>query len=292
MRLRTLRRRGQTATFFISTGRCGTQWLAQTLGDVYSDLAVVRHDPIGARYRPRRYFRQWSEAGRALSNPEAAGEVGFITETIRHKPYIDTGWASYAMLPWFIERFPGQVRLVHLVRHPVPTAVSYVAMDIYAPALRSDEWTEFAFLDPTDPGVVQTEYQARWPEMTAFERCLFWWTEANLYAEEILPRYPEVPSHKIRSEDMFGDQPDHLQALVDFLGLPWRPRVAEATERRVDRWRFTADEAIDPQLILEHPETVRLMGKYGYDMDGFATPGTTLWDSRKAVIQKPWRTDS
>ena len=49
--------RTHTATFVISAGRCGTQWLADTLGRHYADLAEVRHEPIDHKYCPRLMLR-------------------------------------------------------------------------------------------------------------------------------------------------------------------------------------------------------------------------------------------
>ena len=36
------------ATFFLSTGRCGTQWLAASLAEHYGDMATVDHEPMSA----------------------------------------------------------------------------------------------------------------------------------------------------------------------------------------------------------------------------------------------------
>jgi hypothetical protein len=277
-------------TFFLSTGRCGTQWLAQTLRGSFSDVAEVRHDPIGARYHPRDYFRQWDRAHQAFELPDAAAELSFIRKTLRSKTYIDTGWAHYAALPYFIGEFPGRVRLVHLVRHPVPTAASYVSLDMYAPDKRRDEWSDFAFVDATSPGIQLTEYQGGWSSMTPFEKNLFWWTEMNLYAEELASMHPQVPFLRVRSEDMFQADGTSLRALVRFLCLPWRTEMAAAREQRIDRWRFEIDGPIDPALVLHYPRTLDMMRRYGYD--------PAEWDA--AVVNnrgdlagvKPWRPSS
>jgi hypothetical protein len=253
-------------TFFISTGRCGTQWLARTLETHYADLAVVRHDPIGARYRPASMFRQWDRAAEVEEIPDAVAELAMMRGLDRD--YIDTGWASYAALPYFIARFPGAVRLVHLVRHPVPTAASLVSLDVYAPSRRRDEWTEMAFIGPTTPGVRQPEYAAQWDSMTTFEKCLFWWTEINLYAEDVGARFPDVPMMRLRSEDMFAAGGEGMARLLTFLGLPSRPGVSEATATRFDRWRFGLDEDVDWRQAASHPLLLKLMDKYGYSMEG------------------------
>ena len=42
-----------SATFVLSTGRCGTQWLAEKLASAYGDLLTVTHEPLDNDYRPR-----------------------------------------------------------------------------------------------------------------------------------------------------------------------------------------------------------------------------------------------
>src|SRR5690349_283924 len=46
----------QMIVAFLSTGRCGTQWLASGFATYHPDLEV-EHEPIGVLYKPRRYFR-------------------------------------------------------------------------------------------------------------------------------------------------------------------------------------------------------------------------------------------
>lgn len=279
---------GGRLAFFTSTGRCGTQWLASVLAEAYPDLATVRHDPIGARYHPRDYFRQWDRAGEAARSDEAAGEVELMRQTIIDRTYVDTGWASYSMLPFLFREFAGRVRLVQLVRHPVPTAVSLVSLDMYSPARRKDEWTEFGFVDPWSPGVHHAEYQASWATMTAYERSLFWWTEIQLYAEELRERYPEVPTTLVRAEDMFAADGSGLETIVGAVGLPWRETLRAAPAQRYDRWRFTVDDDIDWRAIEKYPATLELMEKYGYSLDDVTDP---VREHQASVTPqaKPWR---
>ena len=41
------------ATFVLSTGRCGTQWLAEALGRVFEGRLRVEHEPLHLGYLPR-----------------------------------------------------------------------------------------------------------------------------------------------------------------------------------------------------------------------------------------------
>jgi hypothetical protein len=274
--------------FVVSTGRCGTQWLAHALRETYADLALVRHDPIGARYNLGHYLRRWDAAGEAAASPDAAAEIELMRSTTATRAYIDTGWASAALLPWLFSEFPGRVRVLHLVRHPVPTAISMVSLDMYAPERRRDEWAELATLNPGSPGVAQPGYAERWAEMTAYERCLFWWGEINSYAAELHQRYPEVPFQVARTEDMFDPASPALREITAFTGLPWRGALGEARDRRVDSWRFEPDEAINWRQVEHHPLVMRLMAVHGYGLEEIseARLGGRL---AGAAPPKPWR---
>lgn len=271
----------------MSTGRCGTQWLARTLAGAYADVAVVKHDPVGARYRPREFYRQWDRAHEVARIPDVAREIGVMRESIAEREYIDTGWASYAALPYLIAEFgEANVRIVHLVRHPVPTAVSLVSLDMYAPGRRRDEWTELGMVDPSTPHVALTGYATRWQMLSAFEKCLFWWTEINQYAEDLSARYPRVSFIRVQAEEMFSAEKGGLRRITDHFGLPYRPAIAGATGERYDRWRFGLDEVIDWRQANNHPELLALMKKYGYSLDEIAD---VVARDLPAGAAKPWR---
>src|SRR5690349_2865636 len=50
-----------TATFFITTARSGTQWVTRSLRETYPDLLSVEHEPIKYAYAPKRCLRNPSE---------------------------------------------------------------------------------------------------------------------------------------------------------------------------------------------------------------------------------------
>lgn len=58
------------ATFVLSTGRCGTQWLAQALGAAMGNRIRVEHEPLHNDYAPRRMLG----AGDPAALPPRAAE--------------------------------------------------------------------------------------------------------------------------------------------------------------------------------------------------------------------------
>lgn len=254
-------------TLFISAGRCGTQWLAATLESLYGDVAAVEHEPVGTAYRSGYLLRQAGQA-QALREVGAVGShIARIREALVERDYVETGAPLYGVVPFFLETFPAQVRLVHLVRHPVFSAASMATHDRFSRTGKEREWMEAAMLDPFREGVVQRGFADRWTSMSDYEKSLFFWTEVHLHAEELKGLYRDVPVHMVRFEDLTGGAPEPLEDLVRFIGLPVRAGLAQETSTRVDRWRLAAKEHVDWRSIHRHPEAVRLAALYGYDFD-------------------------
>jgi hypothetical protein len=146
--------------YVISTGRCGTQWLASGLGQIYADRAVVEHEPLGPDYRPKETLRSPERLAELAARPPLAEHLARIDRVLREKPFIECGWPAFAAVPLFIERYGRHLRLVHLVRHPVPTALSYLTHKFHRPAEKEDEFVKLTQLEPFDAGIVHRQHQA------------------------------------------------------------------------------------------------------------------------------------
>lgn len=250
---------------FLSTGRCGTQWLAMHLADVYADLAVVTHEPLGPAYRCREFFRTGRLADMAAV-PEIAAHLDAVDETLTRATYIETGWPVFSAIPLFAQRFGARLRVVHLTRHPVPTAISHMVHKTYAGSPRVDGYTELAALDPFCDGVAHSGLGARWDDLTPFEKTLFWWTEVHLYAEEVSTRYPEVPFHRVKSEELLSGNPQPLRDLCEHLHLPFRAILTQRMSKPIDQWRHRTEMEFDWRRTLDHPQTLALAERLGYRM--------------------------
>lgn len=251
----------------LSSGRCGTQWLTETLRELHGDQLEVEHEPIGPLYSPRRFFRLYEE-------PEAVLEVDAVRAHLDRiasldKPYVETGWPLLGALPLLAHRLPDKLLVIHLTRHPVPSALSHLAHNSYAGSARDDAYTRLATLGPTDPRVFQTSYAARWKALSAYEKCLFWVTEVAAFGLEFEERFPAIPLIRVKSEQMLaGDRPT-LERLVACLGLDWDDRWVERTGTRVDRWNHRTDADVDPLAIRHHAFAMATAERLGYDPAAF-----------------------
>jgi hypothetical protein len=247
------------ALFVLSTGRCGTQWLAGVLARACADRAEVTHEPLDSDYAPRAMLAAGDPAGLAADIAAPIHEhVAVIEETLATKSYIECGHPLWSTLPYLLERFAGRARVVHLVRHPVPTAFSWVTQSVYTPPL-SRHVEEKVLLSPFDEGVQFPEYRHRWPSLTPYEKALYYWAEVNAFGLRLEER-TEVPWLRVRFEDLLRGAA--LPRLLEFTGID-----ADSTSpaRAVDDFHFVTTSWSDPRAIGRHPEVVRVAEALGYD---------------------------
>jgi Sulfotransferase domain len=253
--------------FFLSTGRCGTQWLTSALQTVYGDIAEVAHEPVGPHYRPKIFLRAPHRLHELRSIPAVAHHLAAIVERSQSKSYIELGWPSFSAIPLLKDLFGQRLRLVHLVRHPVPTALSLVTHNFYQPAVRNDAYVRYAQLEPFDSGVLLKEYQESWSKMSVFEKCLFQWVEINLYAEEIRELFRNIPFLRIKMEDMLAPDSGALRELLEFMKLPFRPQILDFQKRRVDSFNWQTNTSLDWREVYKHVHVLTLAERYGYDLE-------------------------
>jgi Sulfotransferase domain len=251
------------AVFVLSTGRCGTQWLHDSLSKLYADQAEVTHEPIRTAYQPRRFFRADQHQLCNLSTiREVTNHVASIRETLKTKTYIETGWAHFAALPWLYEALEGRMRVVQLYRNPIATSFSLTTQKLY----ERDDWIKLSALNPQDPGVMQTHLQKRWRHMSDYEKCLFYWTEIHLYGQELQQAHPTWQWHALRFEDLFGSDIFALRRLLEFCGLPYRVQIAQLRKQTKDNYvRKTMPQ--DWRAIEQYAVTCELAESLGYDIN-------------------------
>ena len=238
---------------FLSAGHCGTDRLAGAIGNLYPDVAVA-HEPLGPRYAPRRFFRRYVDANAILAVPEVSAHVEWIERVER--PYVETGWPLFPVLPLLAARMPDRLRVVHLTRHPVPTALAHLERGAYAGGARNDTYTRLATLGPKDRNVFQPEYASNWNGLSPYEKCLYWWTEIGMYGRELPGRIDGIPFLRVSAERIFGGDRAAVVKLLDFIGLPWREAWLDHAEP-TDRWFHPTDHEVNPLEIHRHPRPSR-----------------------------------
>lgn len=254
--------------YVMSTGRCGTHWLARAFDHLYGDCAVVEHEPLGPKYRPKETLRCYSHLAQLAAQPPIANHLARIDRILERKTYIECGWPAFAAVPLFIQRYGSRLRLIHLVRHPVTTSASYLSLGHYNRESKDNVWQRLCQLTPFDPGIKHRSYEDYWGQLQPYEKCLFHWLEIHDYAEEIKRTYPSIACHTVRMEDLFSEQAgaEVLAAMLNFIGLSRRPAIDVAQNKRISTG-YRTDQKFNYQIIHQHPEVMTLAKGYGYGLD-------------------------
>lgn len=244
----------------LSTGRCGTQWLAATLKGALTGRAVVEHEPLGHDYAVRAMLA--ARAPEDLDEEDAQPtieHVAHIEDQLASTTYVECGHPLWSTLPYLVERFRGRVRVIHLVRHPVPTAISWVSHNAFVPP--TVPWLgEKVLVSPFDDGVRFPAYRERWSALTPYEKSLYYWAEVNALGLD-LERRGDVPWLRVRFEELF--RADTVKRIAEFIGFDIAPAIDGANI--VDEFRYLATVWTDPGLIARHPELVAVARSLGYD---------------------------
>ena len=252
------------ATFVLSTGRCGTQWMADSLGKVYAERLVVEHEPLDSCYDSRSALASnRSAAAEYEPSVKVTAHVEWIEQQLETHSYIECGHPNWGVIPWLEKRFRGRVRIVHLTRHPVPCAYSWSTHGAYQEVILPHE-TRLIPLSPFDKGIQFNEYQQRWNTLSVFEKCLYYWCEVNAFAIELESRV-STPWLRLTCEDLFtGNGPDRLS---DFLEFPQNPELNDLRANFVDRFRYLAPQLDDWRQIKSHPDVIAVADELGYSFD-------------------------
>ena len=152
------------------------------------------------------------------------------------------------------------MRVVHLVRHPVPTCLSWLTHSAYEPPLLP-HLDEKVLLSPSDAGVRFGDYQECWDTLSPFEKCLYFWCEVNALALELQKEYGKRWL-TLRYEDLF--EGDGLARLLTFLELPVRDNMMEARSDPSDSFRYVTTANHDWRTIHQHPRALKLADRLGY----------------------------
>jgi hypothetical protein len=245
----------------LSSGRSGTRWLADGIRELCPDVEV-EHQPIGPLYKPRWYFRRYDDPAVVLTVPEVRRHMTRIAKLER--PYVETGWPLLAALPLLAEMFGERLRIVHLTRHPVTSALAHLADHAYAGSERDTDYTRLATLDPLDRNVFQPHYARIWHHMSPYEKCLFWWTEVHLFGLELPGRIGPVPFIRMKAEQVLGGDRGELERMLGFMELPWDGRWLSRVRGGADAQLREEPGDIDPLEVHRHPTTIEVARELGY----------------------------
>lgn len=201
-----------------------------------------------------------------------------VEQTLATKPYIECGHPLWSSLPYLLSHFDGQARVVHLTRHPVPTAWSWLTQRAYCPPL-APHLPERVLLSPYDDGVFFISFREKWAALTAYEKALYYWTEVTAFAMR-LRETAAAPWMQVQIEELFAGR--RVDELLDFAGVAAAPARVEP----VDRFHFLAN-VCDPSLIQRHEEVMEVARACAYDPLDYDEAGLYRRYVRPHVVNAP-----
>lgn len=266
---RVLDQKIHPVTVFLCTPRCGTQWIAKNISEIYADEVNARHEPVENEYYPKINLGRYDLPAEPKENPQLNQHLDFIDDTIQNKNYIEVGWQSIAGIGELYRHFGKQMSLIHLYRNPVNVAASMVTHNWYTGEIEGR--FEKAELNPFDNSSLLKDYRNRWDDLTLFEKSLYYWTEVNLRALEIKQRYYGVPFYSLKFEELFEESKVKsritLIELLSFMGLEYDEKMLEAIDIKYDEYQYKTSVNINWKDIYDHPQTMALANKLGYTFD-------------------------
>ena len=196
--------------------------------------------------------------------PEVRSHIARIVQS--EKAYVETGWPLCAALPLLAELLGYRLHVVHLTRRPVTSALAHLAAGAYAGSEREDDYTRLATLGPRDRGVFQPHYEGTWHHLSPYEKCLFWWTEVNLFGLELPGRLRPTCFIRVKAEKLLAGERRELERLLGFIRLPWDERWLAREDANEVGWQCSVPEHVDPLEVHRHPTTIEVAAKLGYDV--------------------------
>jgi hypothetical protein len=274
----------------MNTGRCGTTYLAQVLGAAYGEDCDIFHEDIAERHaKARRYLWHFDQAdlARIRRDSDIENYLTQIRKRSSKRPYISLGFPGLPLVPLLLASFPGQIRLLHLIRDPLSVAASMTNLGQYDPSMSSISDPGYLELpNPVESRCAHPEYAATWDSMSRFEKGLWRWTEYNLLALAIHERHPDVPYMRLTSATLFKD-PDAPRRVADFYGLPVRTLTPQPRFRNETNPNLTALHGVGEEwrCYVQYPHILELAEKLGVPvkteglaerMKAYATP--SAWE--------------
>ena len=243
-------------TFVLTPGRCGTQWLAEKLGNTHNRNWVC-HEPLHFAYDPIRNspaqpLNQNRE--RLLIHLEA------IRQHVRRGGhYMECGFPCWRHLDWFRQEFGDAVKVLYIHRDPIDNARSLLKLNALVPPILP-HLPEKQLFHPGTEGALLPDYGRRWTQLSPFEKCLYYWAEVNLQAAQYQKVFARRNWLTIGFAGLFEEAA--LTQIAAFAGLEFTFR--EDMLSRVDQFQGLPQERVDPGILDQHSPITALARELGY----------------------------
>lgn len=204
--------------FVLSTGRCGTKWLAELLRQ--DPRMWVNHNDYPELIRHSRLaYEQYRSEPRVFQEIIRATRDGYILNAHkRNQVYVEAN-NRITFFAHAIRVVYPRARYIHLVRHPGDFVRSGLRRGWYHGGRH-------------DVGRIRnTNDSTTWEAMTDIEKIAWLWNETNQYIETFLKTLDVETYLQVKAEDMFGDA-QVGENIADFVGARIDRRTIVAMQNK------------------------------------------------------------
>ena len=243
--------------FVLSTGRCGTDFLAHVLEES-RDLGVYQNPQPDLRFYKKDAYRA------NLTHPKALEEVikssrfeVILGEYRRGRRYVETNNAISFFAPQLAALFPRSI-FIHLIRHPGDFARSGMRRGWYTGTIE------------TDIGILRKSDDAEWGSYDRLMKIGWLWNETNSFIRDFSNTIDSDRFLLVRSEDMFRDR-GVTHKIFSFLGAhsPTERALRRLTARKVNE-QIIGEMPPFEEWSLEQKDSLKrcltLHATYGYEL--------------------------
>ena len=205
--------------FVLSTGRCGTDFLAHVL-EASPDLGVYQNPQPELRFYKNEAHRTNAADSRVLEEIIKSSRFEIIlAEYQKGRRYVETNNAISFFAPQLAKLFPNST-FIHLIRHPGDFARSGMRRGWYTGTVEAD----IGILTDADDG--------DWDSYNRLTKIGWLWNETNRFIRDFSKTIDPDRFLLVRSEDMFRDQEVTLGI---FAFLKARPPSERQLRRLISR---------------------------------------------------------
>lgn len=192
--------------FFLSTGRCGTEWFTHLVKR--DKRTAVFHDPVPSLSVQNKFIHQlFTEKDKKATETATqilfAGREPYLRYAYKaERRYVETNNHITFFAHALTELFPS-AKFVHLYRHPGDFVTSGLNRGWFG-----------ANSDATEKIIVPAD-KSEWKEYSEIEKIAWVWNETNAFIENFKMKY----KNQVYAYDFTKRNPEEIERLIDFLDL-------------------------------------------------------------------------
>ncbi len=195
-----------TPVFVLSTGRCGTKFIAKVLKK--SERLNAFHEPVPELIYYSRYAYENQDKLRELKLIIDSSRFEYIMHSFLNKKIY---FESNNRLTFFanqLEQLFPNAKFIHLIRNPKDFVRSGIRRNWYS---GNNLW-DMGRITPKNSLI-------EWENMNLISKVAWVWNETNSFIEDFKGKIDENKILTIKSEDMFNDI-EFIKKIFEFIGIP------------------------------------------------------------------------